>query len=304
MTFQLIKKPIDIHVRTNSYIYLMNDHLHTIEPQNAFKKYISLYYFIKNDDPDFISKHFSFPHTYNALSIYKNSSFEFAANYVRVSPGNDKNYSTLIQIKKQAPLLVEINGKVDRITILFKDFGINNFLNSSLSRDLKNHDTRVNIWNDDVDFNKSMDRIFDTESLQERATLLEEFLLHKLHPIQIGNLEKAVELLWDFESNYTIEQIAGLINTPIRTFNRNFKEMIGVSPAEYRRIAQFRYSLTNKLYSSQFKRLTDLGYQSNFYDQSYFNKIYKKLTGSNPKAFFKAIEQAGDERLIFQFIKA
>lgn len=282
----------------------MNNHLHTIEPQNAFKKYISLYYFIKNDDPDFISKHFSFPHTYNALSIYRDSSFEFAPDYIRVLPANAKNYTTHIQFKKQAPLLVEINGKVDRITILFKDFGINNFINSSLSRVNKNNDSRVNIWNEDVDFNKSMDRIFNTDSLQERVNLLEEFLLQKLHPVHTGNLEMAINLLWDFENHYTIEQIAGQINIPVRSFNRNFKEIIGVSPAEYRRIAQFRYSLTNKLYSSQFKRLTDLGYQSNFYDQSYFNKIYKKLTGSNPKAFFKAVEQAGDERLIFQFIKA
>lgn len=282
----------------------MNDHLHTIEPQHAFKEFVSLYYFIKNDHPDFISKHFSFPHTYNALSIYKNSSFEFAPDYIKVLPSNEKNYTTLIQIKKQAPLLVEINGKVDRITILFKDFGINNFINSALARGAKNNDTRVNIWNNDSGFNESMDKIFDTDSMEERRNLVEDFLMQKKHPIHTDNLEKAVKLLWDFDSNYTIEQIASLVNIPVRTFNRNFKDVIGVSPAEYRRIAQFRFSLTNKLYSSQFKRLTDLGYQSNFYDQSYFNKIYRKLTGSNPKAFFKAIEQAGDDRLIFQFIKA
>lgn len=282
----------------------MNDHLHTINPQSAFKKYISLYYFIKSDDPDFSSKHYSFPHTYNALSIYRDCSFDFAPDHIKVSASSAPNYTTIVQHKKQAPLLVEISGKIDRITILFKDFGINHFISGSLLQIFKNKEPGANLWNDDPDFNIAMDHIFDTPDIQERVTRLEAFLSKKLQVVETGSMEKAVALLWDFESDYTIDEIAGLIHVSVRTFNRNFKNTIGVSPAEYRRIAQFRYSLTNKLYGSQFKRLTDLGYKSNFYDQSYFNKIYRKLTGSNPGAFFKSAERSGDDQLIFRFIKS
>ena len=97
--------------------------------------------------------------------------------------------------------------------------------------------------------------------------------------------------------------ILNQINIPARTLNRRFREVIGVSPIEFRRIAQFRHSLNNKLFESQLKKLTAIGYESNFYDQSYFIKMYKKLTGSNPKAFFNAIEKLGDDKLIFQFVK-
>jgi len=282
----------------------MNNHLHTITPRSAFTKYVSLYYFIKSDDPLFKSKHYSFPHTYNALSIYKNAAFEFGPGYMKASADEHGGYATVIQSKKQAPLLVDISGKVDRVTILFKDFGINNFIKLRLSPLLTSDKLNVNLWNDDPYFIKSMDRLFGTADFNERTVLLEKFLLQHLQPAEPGIMEKAIALLWDFERNYTAEEIAEQLHISVRTYNRNFKQLIGTSPAEYRRIARFRHSLTNKLYSRQFKRLTDLGYQSNFYDQSYFNKIYKKLTGSNPKAFFKSVERSGDDQLVFQFIRS
>jgi AraC-like DNA-binding protein len=282
----------------------MNNHLHTIAPQSAFTKYVSLYYFIKNDDPSFHSKHYSFPHTYNALSIYKNASFIFGPGYMRAWADENAGYSTVIQSKKQAPFLVDISGKTDRITILFKDFGINHILPLPLPPLMTSENLRVNLWDNDPSFLTTMDKIFATSDLDERVVLLEEFLSKKLRPVETGIMERAIELLWDFEKNYTAEEIADQLNISVRTFNRNFKQSLGVAPAEYRRIARFRHSLTNKLCSRQFKRLTDLGYQSNFYDQSYFNKIYRKLTGSNPKAFFRSVERSGDDQLIFQFIRS
>jgi AraC-like DNA-binding protein len=109
-------------------------------------------------------------------------------------------------------------------------------------------------------------------------------------------------LLTDFEQNHTIREILDKVHLPLRTFNRKFKETIGVNPIEYQRIARFRHSLNNKLFAKGFKKLTDIGYESNFYDQSYFIKIYKKLTGSNPKSFFSHIEKLAEDRLIFRFI--
>lgn len=281
----------------------MNSPFKAIEPCEALKKYIACYYFIKSDDPNFSSQHYSFPHTYNALSIYKDSSFHSKPSNFKVSQSPTPNYQIFVQVKKQAPLMVNISGKVNRATILFKDFGINHFINGTLSKVMGYHVDQFNSWQDDHLLDTFIADLFHTDDLNKKGEYIDHFLLQRLKHIDLSYLEKAVALLCDFEQNCSVNEIAEQFSIPTRTFNRKFKETLGVSPITYRRIAQFRSSLNDKLFNEQFKRLTEIGYHNNFYDQSYFIKMYRKLTGSNPKAFFNKIEKIGDDQLIFQFIK-
>ncbi|WP_379083948.1 helix-turn-helix domain-containing protein [Pedobacter sp. UC225_65] len=274
----------------------------TIEPCEALKEYVACYYFIKSEDPNFTSRHYSFPHTYNALSIYKDSHFDSNPSHFSARQSLIPNHQIFVQVKRQAPLMVNISGKINRVTILFKDFGINHFITESLSKIMGYHTSEFNSWKNDPHFSDFMTALFSHDDGKEKGKIIDGFLLQRLAPIPLSYLEDAVALLCNFEENIPIDQIAARFNVSLRSFNRRFKEVLGVSPVEYRRIAQFRQSINNKLHLSQFKRLTDIGYQSHFYDQSYFNKIYQKLTGSNPKAFFNSIERIGDDKLIFQFI--
>ncbi len=281
----------------------MTDHFHTIEPCEALQKYVACYYFIKSDAKDFTSRHYSFPHTYNALSIYKDSSFDSKPSNFSASESLTPNYQMFVQVKKQAPLMVNISGRINRTTILFKDFGINHFISEPLAKIMGYHTDQFNSWKEDPFFADFMANLFGIDDAQVKGKIIDEFLLHRLAPIQLFYLESAVALLCDFEKNIPINEIATQFNVSLRTFNRNFKDILGVSPVEYRRITQFRRSIENKLFQSQFKRLTDIGYESHFYDQSYFNKIYQKLAGTNPKKFFNSIDRIGNDQLIFQFIK-
>jgi AraC-like DNA-binding protein len=282
---------------------LMKGPFLSIEPCDALKQYIACYYFIKSDDPGFVSRHYSFPHTYNALNIYKDSAFEATPHHFKVSESATPNYSTFIQKKQQAPLMVDISGKINRATILFKDFGINHFISQPLAGVMGYDDKRFREWDSDLLFAPFIADLFATDDINRKKEILDHFLLQKLNPVNLADLEQAVALLCNFEQNWSVNAIAQQLSVSVRTFNRYFKEALGVSPVEYRRIAQFRRSLNDKLLGNQFKRLTEIGYNSNFYDQSYFIKMYKKLTGSNPKAFFNAVEKLGDDQLIFQFVK-
>jgi len=280
----------------------MANHFHTIAPCQSLQKYVACYYFIKSEDQNFSSRHYSFPHTYNALSIYKDGAFDTRPLNFSACQSSTPNYQLFVQVKTQAPLMVNISGKINRATILFKDFGINHFISEPLSKIMGYDTTTFNSWEEDPLFPKFMESLFEVEDANEKGRIIDNFLLSRLSAIDLSYLENAVTLLCDFEKNLAIHDIANQFNVSLRSFNRNFKNVLGVSPVEYRRIAQFRHSIENKLFQSKFKRLTDIGYESHFYDQSYFNKIYKKLAGSNPKKFFDSIDRIGNDQLLFQFI--
>lgn len=281
----------------------MTNQFHTIAPCDDLKKYVACYYFLKSDDPNFNSRHYSFPHTYNALTIYKDSSFNSKPSNFSAVQSSTPNYQLFIQVKQQAPLMVNISGRINRVTILFKDFGINHFISEPLSIAMGYGENQFTSWQEDPIFPSFIERLFNADGAKDKAKIMDSFLLQRFKPVSLLYLRDAVSLLCDFEQNLPIEKIAEQFDVSLRSFNRKFKEVLSVSPVEYRRIAQFRSSIENKLFQSQFKRLTDIGYESHFYDQSYFNKIYQKLAGTNPKKFFNSIDRIGDDQLIFQFIK-
>lgn len=274
----------------------------TLQPQPCLSKYIDFYYFILEDRTDFRSTHYSFPHTCNVVSIYHQANGIKGAEMVEIFEDSDREFMTLIQAKRPKPLRVEMRGRIDRISIFFKPLGLNAFVTSPISRLMD--DFELADWQHNPGYQHSLKQIFSTDKLEKRIEILEFFLLGLLAPEEYTWLERPLALLVDLENNYQMEDICSRSGLSLRSFNRKFKEAIGVSPIVYRQIARFRNSLENKLYHRQFKRLTDIGYGSYFYDQSYFNKIYRKMSGQNPGAFFEEVKKMANDKLIFKLIQS
>ncbi len=277
--------------------------IQTIQPCVELQPYIDFFYIIHEGDDKFLSTHFSFPHVANVISIYKGADFFAKVGEVKIFKSQENRFLSLVQSKCQIPLKVTLSGRTDRISIFFKSLGLNHFIKVPISTQIGRVVSRFTVWENDASYLKCIEECYKETDNHKRIKRVEKFLLSKLDATSLGYIEKAVTLLADFETERTVEEIAGCLHVSNRTFNRHFKQMTGVSPAEYRNIARFRHSLNNKLFSKQFQRLTDVAYNSNFYDQSYFTRIYKKLTGSNPATFFQQIEKLGDDKLIFRTLK-
>jgi len=151
-------------------------------------------------------------------------------------------------------------------------------------------------------YNNLLTHLFTGGDIASRLSTFEDFLLSLYTPINQPQLMQALDYLTDFTNERTVEEIAALVGMPLRTFNRLFKRHLGVSPVSHRQIARFRHSLEHKLFTGQFKKLTEIGYGSNFYDQSTFVKLYRQLSGLSPKTFFNTVKKVGDSKLVFQYL--
>lgn len=67
-----------------------------------------------------------------------------------------------------------------------------------------------------------------------------------------------------------------------RSMQRLFDEHIGLSPAKYLNIVKVNHSL--KMLSSK-KKLTQIAYDSGFYDQAHFTHQFKSIVGYTPREF-------------------
>jgi AraC-like DNA-binding protein len=272
----------------------------TFYPEHPLlEKYIEYYYFLKTDDPDFRTAYYAFPNTLQAFNLHRAATCDIGENTVTVRAQADAPPLVILQGRYEWPMLARLEGRLDKVTINFKPLGLNPFINGALGEIAPAFSQVFTQWPEVA----WVDAFFQTSDLRERVGILEEFLLARFRePEDTPLMKAALEALTDFDGRPGIDDIARELAMTPRSFQRLFYKHMGVSPAAFRKIARFRHSMGNKLFSYTFKTLTEIGYNSNFYDQSYFIKMYRKLTGDNPSNFFNSVDKLADDNLILKFI--
>ena len=267
-------------------------------------KYIEYYYFLETDSPSFLSRYYAFPNTLQAFNIHKNATCQIDSFATLVEGGHPTPYLMIAQGKHDVPLYVELKGILNKITIIFKPLGLNYFLRKTLREVTPATSQVVNDWFEHPHCLSFLDAFYRTQDHQQRIDILETFLLSIYRPLPDAPLlNRVLARLMDFNQPMSVESIIAETKLNTRSFNRLFLKHLAISPARFRKIARFRHSLRDKLINQQFHTLTQIGYRSHFYDQAYFIKIYRQLTGDKPSHFFNAIDTLADDQLIFKFFQ-
>lgn len=84
----------------------------------------------------------------------------------------------------------------------------------------------------------------------------------------------------NYEEKLTIEQLADMISTGRRTFERRFKQATNNSPIEY--LQRVRIEAAKKHFESSRKNVNQVMYDVGYTDTKAFRDIFKKLTGLTP----------------------
>ena len=119
---------------------------------------------------------------------------------------------------------------------------------------------------------------------------------------EITKIEHTLPFLQNSDVNYSVTEIAHKAGYNVKTFQRHFTKHMGCSPIDYRRIIKFRNAIVSKLSAKKIKSLTDITFESNYFDQSHFIKEFKRLTNHNPKNFFRVVSQLHGEKIVWEIL--
>ncbi|MBS1670036.1 MAG: helix-turn-helix transcriptional regulator [Bacteroidetes bacterium] len=273
--------------------------------QKILKDTIEYYYFQKTNSDNFSTEYYAFPNIVVPLNIHRNINCQIDGHQSNVIGIKQKNYVMILNGRYEIPLHVQQKGKIDKVTIIFKPLGLNCFIKVPFIEVAQKPTQIFTEWTKTNNAKTFFEQFFGEQDNDKRILILEDYLLSLYTPFSESPfLSDILNMLNDFNKEVSIEDIAKKFSLSSRTLDRLFKKHLGVSPVSFRKVARFRHSLKNKLFNDQFDTLTRIGYESNFYDQSYFIKVYKNLTGQNPKAFFNSIDKLADNKLLFKFIKS
>lgn len=266
----------------------------TFAPSSAIlAKYIACIYLYEGQ-ADTHFRYLAFPHFHTGLSFFCGASVARGNWSIHISEDPQVGVHVEVLGKYTTPLLLQYQGKLREISLVFKPLGMNRFF----KQDYQTIAPKFSQELGDEVWKKQGEALFASEDVLKE---LEDFLLSQVYEDQdFSVLEKSLPYLENSIEQLSISSIAERVGLNSKTFQRHFHKHLGCSPVEYRRIVRFRSALTNKLTSAELKNLTELTYEGGYYDQSYLIREFRKLTNRSPKDFFKSMSRVDGNQIIWE----
>lgn len=99
-------------------------------------------------------------------------------------------------------------------------------------------------------------------------------------------MQYAVSVIAVSKGNIALKRLQLELQLSERSFERKFKEYIGISPKLFARICRFQASL-QQLRSNDFSKLSDIAFEQEYADQSHFIRAFKEFAGFSPFQYQK-----------------
>lgn len=183
------------------------------------------------------------------------------------------------------PFYIEPKGYVNTFAIRFYPYGFANFVTIPI-KNLANKETPIELLFGEKTANKLEQKIIQANNSRERIEIIENFLLEKLNEkTTINNIVKTtIDALLATNGSASISTILKEDLSKRRQLERNFIKQIGVSPKQLGKVIRLQTAL-KMLLNKKAENLTDIAYESEYFDQAHFIKDFKEFTGINPKEF-------------------
>jgi YesN/AraC family two-component response regulator len=183
------------------------------------------------------------------------------------------------------PFYIEPTGYVNSFAVRFYPYGFANFVAMPINK-LANQETPI-------------DQLFGTQSsvelalnirqaadTQQRIQIVEAFLLQKLNDTSTIDtiVKNTIDALLSTNGSSSINAILKDDLSKRRQLERKFVKQIGISPKQLGKVIRMQTALKTLL-NRQNESLTEIAYESEYYDQAHFIKDFKEFTGTTPKDF-------------------
>ncbi len=213
--------------------------------------------------------------------------FNFGDKIKRYTSENDfiLHPSAMVMGQRTKSFTILPVGNVDTFAICFYPIGFANFVKIPLEK-LVNKETPISELFEPTEAHELEQKMIQAIDNQERIDVIETFLLKKLKKKNtISNIVKTtVDTLLKTNGTIPINVLLKNDNSKRRQLERHFKKQIGISPKQLGKAIRLQATL-NLLLNKKSETLTDIAYESEYFDQNHFIKDFKDFVGITPKEF-------------------
>jgi AraC-like DNA-binding protein len=182
---------------------------------------------------------------------------------------------------QKKPLLFRSDGTVKLVATRFYAWGALPFLSDCQSS------TPVSVaqgheW---ANLSEKLRPRIDANDYDGAVAEVEDFLIGKLMAsFNLKQIQIAAQMLYREKGQFRVSELAESCNISARQLQRQFQDVIGVSPKTLARTIRFE-EIRSRLMFSPETSLTDLAYEFGYTDQAHFIRDFKEFSGKTPGEF-------------------
>ncbi|HEX3008142.1 MAG TPA: helix-turn-helix domain-containing protein [Bacteroidales bacterium] len=180
---------------------------------------------------------------------------------------------------------VSTQGQAGVIAVTFYPFGACNFFHFPLA-DIE--DASVDLL--DI-FNKEFrvveEKIHLAPSINQKVAHIEAFLLKHFNPVNphdFSFLNYSISVIAQQRGMISASDLSEHLCVSTKSLERKFATLLGKTPKQFLKIVRFQEIIKN-LSAGGDLRLTELAYETGYFDQAHFIKDFKMLSGYTPREF-------------------
>ena len=137
------------------------------------------------------------------------------------------------------------------------------------------------------------EQLANTPDVNSRITLLSDWLQTqtKLNDHKGDEaIQYVLKRIVEANGSIPLKDLHAMACLTERTFERKFKQYVGVPPKLFSRIVWFQASM-QQLKSNQYDKLSDVAFENEYADQSHFIRACKEFAGFSPLQYQKMAEE-------------
>lgn len=183
------------------------------------------------------------------------------------------------------PMWIAPTGRVETFAVRFYPGSFSYFTSLPMTK-LADQDTKLEKVFDPSKVESLSSAIKNAPDTQARISILESFLLSVLKDsVDSTDLVRStVDKILNAGGSIGIKEMMESYERSRRQLERRYSKDVGLSPKQLCRIIRLQEALRAML--DRNKNLTDVGYDSHYYDQAHFIKDFKDFTGVSPREFY------------------
>ncbi|SEV87951.1 transcriptional regulator, AraC family [Chitinophaga sp. YR573] len=178
------------------------------------------------------------------------------------------------------------NGRIGILVVVFQPYGAYSLLNIPAHELTDTIISLQDLWGSEV--NILEESILHANNNLDRISLIEKFLIKKLHKTPDVIIEKAVNVVYQHHGLISMGQLTGHMQIGERLLERKFRENIGISPKNFAGTIRLQYFLKLLRNKSSDTNLTKLAYECGYYDQAHLIREFRKQVGITPGKYISA----------------
>lgn len=187
-------------------------------------------------------------------------------------------------IRERAAQLDASGTSTDALMVIFTPFGLSRFTNIPMHELANVVVDPTDVFG--VDADDLYERMGNFPLPYQRVALLEHFLAQRITPPSDRDIAifRLTYLLRQSGSTGVLSLARNAIPLGTRQIERRFKSTIGVDIGTYIRICRFEKA-HNLMSRFGRMRMTDIGYEAGYYDQSHFTNEFRRMVGVAPTKY-------------------